>query len=316
MLHHVPTDRLQDRLFAEAFRVLRPGGVFAGDRGRGIETAGPDGVQTVHADRVVVAAGTYHTPTLLLRSGVGNATDLRDLGVAVVADLPGVGRHLLDHPCVQLDFHGKDGLLDELAQQPWHPDEQTVGRARSSRCDAGPYDIHVFMVAGANSGHPGLPPISLYGGAMRARSEGRVTLRSADPDVPPSIDHRYGTDPDGYDRTVLAEALALLETMTADRELAAILGTRATAHDPLEQIVNYCHPAGSAMMGPADDPAAVVDTHGGVHGLTGLYVADASIMPGISRGNINLPTAMVGARIAAGLTDTKPVDAVAGWPGH
>ena len=53
-----------------------------------------------------------------------------------------------------------------------------------------------------------------------------------------------------------------------------------------------------------------------MHGLTGLYVADASIMPGISRGNINLPTAMVGARIAAGLTDTKPADAVAGWPGN
>ena len=74
---------------------------------------------------------------------------------------------------VQLNFRGKDGLLAELAQTPWNPDEQSVGRARSSRCDNGPYDMHVFMVAGANSGHPGLPLISLYGAAMRAKSEGR-----------------------------------------------------------------------------------------------------------------------------------------------
>ena len=280
----------------------------------GIEVDGPDGPQVVHAGRVVVAAGAYHSPALLLRSGIGPAADLRALGVDVVADLPGVGGHLLDHSCVQLDFHGKDGLLGDLARTPWNPDEQTVGRARSSQCDAGPYDIHVFMVAGANSGHPGLPPISLYGGAMRARSEGRVTLRSVDPDDAPLIDHRYGTDPDGHDRLVLSEAVDLLRSMAADSELAAVLGRPATTADPLDRIVNYCHPAGSAKMGPASDPTAVVDAPGAVHGVDGLYVADASVMPAISRGNINLPTAMIGARIAAGLLGVKPADAVATWP--
>lgn len=289
--------------------------VFDGSTAVGIEVTGPAGPQIIRAGRVVVACGAYHSPALLLRSGIGPAADLRALGIDVVADLPGVGGHLLDHACVQLDFHGKDGLLDDLARTRWNPDEQSLGRARSSRCDAGPYDIHVFMVAGANSGHPGLPPISLYGGAMRARSRGRVTLRSADPDDAPVIDHRYGTDPDGYDRLVLSEALDLLRAMTTDAELAVVLGREATTGDPLGQIVNYCHPAGSVKMGPAGDPAAVVDTHGAVHGVDGLYVADASIMPAISRGNINLPTAMIGARIAAGLLGVKPADAVAGWPG-
>ena len=194
----------------------------------------------------------------------------------------------------------------ELAEKEWNPDEQSLGRARSSLCDDGPYDIHVFMVAGANSGHPGLPPISLYGGAMRARSEGTVTITTADPSVNPVIDHRYGTDPDGHDRTVLAESLDLLRSMCAVPELAAMLGAEATTGDPLDDIVNYCHPAGSCKMGPAADPGAVVDATGAVHGVTGLYVADASIMPAITRGNPNLPIAMIGARIAAGLLDLPP----------
>jgi len=158
--------------------------VFERGRAAGVEVSQASGaIQFVRAGRVVVAGGAYHSPALLQRSGVGPAGELRALGISPVADLPGVGRHLLDHACVQLDFHGKEGLLTELARIPWHPDEQSVGRARSSRCDTGPYDIHVFMVAGANSGHPGLPPVSLYGGAMRARSEGRVVSTPFERDI-------------------------------------------------------------------------------------------------------------------------------------
>lgn len=284
--------------------------LFTRGRAIGVEVSQDSGeIRQVHADRVVVAGGAYHSPALLLRSGVGPPADLRALGITPVAGLPGVGAHLLDHACVQLDFHGQQGLLDELARTAWNPDEQTVGRARSSRCDDGPYDIHVFMVAGANSGHPGLPPISLYGGAMRARSQGRVSLRGADPGLAPVVDHRYGTDPDGYDRAVLAESLDLLKMMTADAELAAILGAPAGPdRDPLSDIASYCHPAGTCQMGPESDLTAVVGTTGAVHGLDGLYVADASVMPSITRGNINLPTAMIGARIAAGLLKLAPAD--------
>ena len=280
------------------------------DRARvvGVEVARADGTtHPVRARRVVVAAGAYHSPALLQCSGVGPADRLTALGIDPVVDLPGVGANLLDHACVQLDFHGKDGLLDELAQTPWNPDEQTVGRARSSRCDAGPYDIHVFMVAGANSGHPGLPPISLYGGAMRARSAGRVMIHDDRSDSAPLVEHRYGTDPDGHDRAVLGEALDLLHTMTAEPDLAQSLGRPANRdRDPLAHIASYSHPAGTCRMGPAADRAAVVDATGAVHGIEGLYVADASVMPSISRGNINLPIAMIGARIAAGLLDLAP----------
>ncbi len=281
-----------------------------GMRAVGVEARVADGdAQVVRASRVVISGGAYHSPALLQRSGIGNPHHLRTVDVEPVLDLPGVGRHLLDHACVQLDFHGKDGLLDDLARTAWNPDEQTVGRARSSRCDAGPYDIHVFMVAGANSGHPGLPPISLYGGAMRAVSEGQVLIRTADPDTEPAIDHRYGTDTGGHDRAVFADSLELLHTMTADPELSAVLGAPAnTDRDPLTDIASYCHPAGTCAMGPASDHTAVVDATGSVHGIEGLYVADASIMPAIVRGNINLPTAMIGARIAARLLGLEPAE--------
>jgi choline dehydrogenase len=275
----------------------------------GVQVTAADGrAHTIHAGRVVLAAGAYHSPALLLRSGIGPAGELRALGIRPVTDLPGVGRHLLDHPCAALHFAGRDGLAAELAADPANPDEQTVGRARSARCDAGPYDMHVFMVAGANSGHPGLPPISLYAGAMRARSEGRVTLAPAAA-TGLAIDHRYLSDPGGHDRAVLTEALELLRAITADSKLAEILGDLADpAADPLATPASYCHPAGTCKLGPASDSAAVVDATGAVHGIDNLYIADASIMPSITRGNPNLPIAMIGARIAAGLLGLAPAD--------
>jgi choline dehydrogenase len=141
---------------------------------------------------------------------------------------------------------------------------------------------------------------------MRARSEGTVTL-PADLDVArPVVDHRYGSDPEGHDRTVLREALDLLERMVVQPVLADVLGERVTTSDPLDDIVNYCHPAGTCKMGPATDSMAVVGDDGRVHGVEGLYVADASIMPSITRGNINLPTAMIGAQVAARLLGKDP----------
>ena len=293
---------------SQVSRVLLNGGTVTG-----VEVTDPaGGTAVIRARRVVLAAGAYHSPAILQRSGIGAADHLRGLGISVAADLPGVGRHLLDHACVQLDFLGRPGLVGELAEQSWNPDEQTVARARSSRCDDGPYDIHAFMVAGANSGHPGLPPVSLYGGAMRALSAGQVAIASPDPQASPRVDHRYGTDTEGHDRRVLSEALELLREITRDRELRGLLGQQHRPDmNPLDTIVSYCHPAGTCMMGPPDDQAAVVDWTGAVHGLSGLYVCDASIMPAITRGNINLPTAMIGARVAAGLLGLDPARAVA-----
>ena len=92
----------------------------------GVEVDRPDGPQVVRARRVVVAAGAYHSPALLRRGG----------------------QYLLDHACVALNLYGKDGLLAELAEKEWNPTNRRRAGRGSSRCDDGPYDIHVFIVAG------------------------------------------------------------------------------------------------------------------------------------------------------------------------
>jgi choline dehydrogenase len=268
-----------------------------------------DGVRAeVRAARVILCAGAYGTPALLLRSGIGPAAYAGRLGIHVVADLPGVGENLLDHACVQMDFHGSSEFAASLTSRDWSPDEQSVARARSSHCDDGPYDIHVFMVAGANTGHPDLPPISIYGGAMQARSAGRVSLRDANPGSLPLVDPRYLTDADGHDQAVLVEARELIAQITQVKGLARLLGQPAASQDRnlADSVVNYCHPAGTCKLGPADDPTAVVGPDATVHGIDGLYVADASLMPSITRGNINLPTAAIAARVACLLLGTEP----------
>jgi choline dehydrogenase-like flavoprotein len=260
----------------------------------------------VRAARVIVCAGVYGTPALLLRSGIGPAADATRLGIAVVADLPGVGENLLDHVCAQMDFRGSSEFATSLTSRGWSPDEQCVARARSSRCDDGPYDIHVFMVAGANSGHPNLPPISMYGGAMKARSAGRVTLRDSNPESLPLVNPRYLTDPEGHDQAVLLEARELMAEISREAGLAKLLGPLATGGELVDSVVNYCHPAGTCKLGPPDDPNAVVGPDGAVHGIDGLHVADASLMPSITRGNINLPTAAIAARVVCLLLGIEP----------
>ena len=155
-----------------------------------------------------------------------------------------------------------------------------------------------------------MPPITLYGSTMCAKSQGRVSITSADGTI--GIDHRYGTDPDGHDQMVLAEAGELLATMSGQPELAAILGAPARDSPHKTDIESYGHPAGACMMGPDPSRGAVVDATGQVYGVSGLYFADASIMPTITRGNTNLPTAMIGAHIAARLMTVAIDDVVGG----
>ena len=241
--------RIADRTLVD--RLIIEGGEVAG------VVAIRSGERTeVRADRVVLCAGAYGSPAVLLRSGIGPAQDLTPLAIPVAADLHGVGRNLLDHPCTQMDFVGSPEFAASLAAQAWMPDEQSVARTRSSRCDSGPYDIHVFMVAGANTGHPDLPPISIYGGAMKGRSTGQIKLRDRQPDSPPLIDPQYLTDPDGYDELVLNEARHLMREITQQQSLSRYLGAAVTTDaKPLaETTVNYCHPAGTCRLGPESRP--------------------------------------------------------------
>jgi choline dehydrogenase len=143
-------------------------------------------------------------------------------------------------------------------------------------------------------------------------SRGSVRLTGLSLDDKLLIDHRYLSDPGGYDRARLAEGAERVREIAQTPELRRLLAREArpgpdvTGRQAIERYighaaVHYYHPAGSCKMGPASDPDAVVDSAGQVHGIDGLYVADASIMPAVTSGNTNMPTAVIGERIARSL---------------
>jgi choline dehydrogenase len=140
-------------------------------------------------------------------------------------------------------------------------------------------------------------------------------ISSGDPEAPPVIDPGYLTDPHGYDCAVLLDGIDVVRTLAEQLPLARLIGaetlpgSHVQRHDELRTYVlghveHYYHPVGTCKMGPASDPLAVVDTCGQVHGMEGLTVADASIMPVIPRANTNIPCVVVGEKIASFLCHT------------
>lgn len=259
----------------------------------------------IDASSVVLAAGAYGSPAILQRSGVGDPARLRTLGIDAVVDLPGVGRNLHDHPLAELEFAGSERLRAVLAESSasrFTPEEQTLGKFRSNRA-SGPYDLHVFPVAGnPNSLLAGR--VLLVVSAMEPKSRGSLHVSGPDPDAVPSIDHGYLTDPEGSDLAVLAEGIERARMLAATEPLRELIGPEITPSldRPVGQYhSHYYHPVGTCAMGAATDPLAVCDGAGRVRGLEGVYVADCSLMPVVPRANTNLPAVLIGERIADAL---------------
>jgi choline dehydrogenase len=258
----------------------------------------------VRAGTAVLAAGSYGSPAILLRSGIGDPAALVPHGIAPVHELPGVGRNLHDHPLVELDFAGTPALRDALAaaaEVRFVPEEQTLGKLRSSRA-TGPYDLHLVPVAAPDySLLAGRTILSV--GAMEPRSRGRLTLASPHPDVAPVIDHGYLTDP--HDMAVLLEGIERARELAATEPLRSLIGVELVPgiDAPLEEAVrrshaHYYHPVGTCRLGAAGDPLAVCDARGRLHGLERIVVADCALMPVVPRANTNVPAVVVGERIA------------------
>jgi choline dehydrogenase len=280
---------LVDRLIVEGGRAV----------GASVTSSGVQSI--IRADRVVLCAGAFGSPTILLRSGIGPAADSTRLGLPVESDLSGVGHNLLDHPVISLTFAGTERFADAVRATRWHPDEQALGRVKSPFCDTGPYDVHLYLSAGIVG--QSTPVIALCAGAMLARSRGVLRLRDTNPVRLPLIDPGYLSDPEQLDRRMLEYGREQLRALAGCADLAAFLGEQIGGQaDVAAGVFSYCHPSGTCKMGPESDPAAVVDSRGRVYGVGGLHVADASIMPTNIRGNINLPTAMIAARLAVELT--------------
>ena len=260
------------------------------------------GALRVHGQVAVLAAGSYGSPAVLLRSGIGDPAVLAPHGIRVLHDLRGVGRNLHDHPLVELDFAGTDRLREALAEavaERFVPEEQTLGKLRSSRA-SGPYDLHLVPVAASE--HSLLAGRTILAvGAMEPRSRGRLTLASADPDVAPVMDHGYLADP--HDVAVLLEGSERARELAATEPLRSLVGDELVSDLDLEDAlrrthVHYYHPVGTCALGPAADELAVCDARGRLHGLDRVVVADCSLMPVLPRANTNVPAVVIGERIA------------------
>jgi choline dehydrogenase len=242
---------------------------------------------------------------MLMRSGVGPAEHLRDLGIPVVRDMPGVGEHLLDHPFIAPYTSGLTIFPMVPGQETGHRTFiQVMLRARSNQVHE-EVDLH-FYPREIQDEATGRWMFGFGVALQYARSKGRVRLTSRDPEATLDIDHRYFSDPidleaicDGVEivgRLVTTPPLARLVDLPAD---APVLGPRERLREMVrEEIGTTFHPSSTCRMGPASDPTAVVDTGGRVYGLNNLRIVDASIFPWGPRCNLHGPLVAVAERMA------------------
>ncbi len=293
--------------------------VVAHGRAVAVEIIVDGRIERVDAGRIVVSGGAYESPAILLRSGIGDPSELETLGIRPVHDLLGVGRNLHDHPSVSLLFQGTPHLerrMIAFGERHWRPEEQTIAKLRSPHYPAGEagFDLHVYPVGGPDpddlSGWRWSFPVA----CMTPRSRGSVRLRSADPSSTPLIDHRYVTDEDGHDRAVLLAGAELARDIASRDPLRDLIGAEIAPGPSFADQAgieawiagsceHYYHPVGTCAMGIAADPQAVTDARGKVHGIDGLFVADCSIMPVVPRANTNIPAVVVGERIGRWLLE-------------
>jgi choline dehydrogenase len=270
--------------------------VVAGGRATALVTADGD---RIDAGCVVLAAGAYFSPAVLLRSGIGPAGDLRGLGIDVVADLP-VGSVLLDHHGTGIGWAASEALAAGAAQ---HEAEHgplfepgVVVKAASASCPGGSWDLHLVPWLNTTPGDPRAcePTVAVF--HMKPLSTGRLRLRSTAPDALPLVER--GLLANEGDLDVIVEGVEVARAIAASDPLRSLLGPETRpGRARVEQYVratmrNYFHPAGTCPIG------SVVDERCRVLGVDGLVVADASIMPTIPRANTNVTAVAIAERVA------------------
>jgi choline dehydrogenase len=268
----------------------------------------------IPAGEVILSAGSYGTPAILLRSGVGPAPDLGELGINVVADLP-VGQRLQDQPFYYNAYALKTDALD------MRPSVGALLWMQSSEATGSELDIHIAVT------HLIPPEYSPTGGAIslsvavvKPDSRGTLTLRSRDAREQPEIDCNYLAAE--RDARRMLEGVELARKIGRNPALAQfleleILPGDAVGDDQLGEVIasnlaSYGHPVATAPMGGPEDPWAVVNSDGAVKGIDGLRVVDASIMPVVTSVAINPTTIMIAERIAKTVYASEPVPGRAG----
>lgn len=265
--------------------------VFEGTRATGVLTG--DG-QVLTGDQIVVAAGSYASPAILMRSGIGQPDELSRIGIDPRIELPGVGAELIEHPLIGIVFQTDSVLPPDL------PGVQTM-----LAIDQGEYRFHVFPWH-QPSGSPDSPDVfAIIGGLLNPRSRGKLKLTSGSADASPLIDLQLLND-----KRDVAGLVKLVRTIwrigqaqpLRDILRPAMIDEWVERDDERvetfvrETVEVYNHPVATCRMGV--DRLAVVDRQGLVHGSRGLRVIDASIIPIPLTAQTNLPTIMLAERLA------------------
>ena len=283
--------------------------IFDGARAVGarVESGGEE--FEVRGREVILSAGAVGSPQLLMLSGVGPAAHLESLGIPVVKDAPGVGQNLRDHPSVKATWKTKEGFpLDPLAPRGQLMLHYTA--AGSSLRN----DMKIVMqnCAFRRRDRDGdrREPLGVRMNIVLdlAMGSGELRLRSTDPNEQPFLDYNYLQEP--FDRQRLRDAVRLALSLAEHESFSDIIAERIEPSDSdlesddaldewmMREASTNQHISCTCKMGPASDPMAVVDQYGRVHGLDGLRVVDASIMPDCIRANTNVTTMMIGERVA------------------
>lgn len=305
--------------------------VIEKNRAVGVEYSDKSGRQTVRAEsEILLTSGAIGTPKLMMLSGLGQAAHLRDHGIDVVQDLPGVGENLNDHFGIDIvaELNGHQSLdkYNKLHWMIWAGAQYYLfgsGPVTSNVVEGGAFwyadpahqvpdlQFHFLAGAGAEAGVPSVPPgssgITLNSYTLRPKSRGTVRLRSADAAALPVVDPNFLGHPDDLATSVEGVKISreIFEQAALQKHIRKIRfpdETVKTQEDYEAYARQYgrtsYHPTCTCKMGADNDPMAVVDPQLRVRGVDGLRICDSSVMPSLIGSNTNAPTIMIGEKAA------------------
>jgi len=311
--------------------------LLEGKRAVGVEYLEGGQLKQVRAEEVLLCGGAINSPQLLQLSGVGDADQLREVGIEPVHHLPGVGANLQDHLEVYLVqqctkpvslYSQQRGLTMIKVGLQWFLNQ--TGDGATTHLESGAFlrsrpevthpdiQIHFFPAQVIDHGRtpPKIEAFQAHVMPLRATSKGSITVRSGDPKAAPKIDPNYlATEQDRWEmRQCVRVAREIFAQPAFDefRGKEETPGAEAQTDAELDAFIRAkCdtdyHPSCTCKMGDKDDPMAVVDHEGKVLGLDGLRVVDASIMPSIISGNLNAPTIMMAEKLADVIRGREPL---------